>query len=322
MVLVLLPLLCLVLVVVALKLLLDSGLAARIAVDRPNQRSLHATPVPRIGGIVLMGVALTCVGVVLPSLLPPALVAAALMLVSFWDDRHGLPVPLRLAVHLAAAAAAVILLPTGLAAWQTVVAVLLLTWAMNLYNFMDGADGLAGGMAVFGFGAMGVAAMGTAPELAAGCLVIAAAAAGFLWHNFHPARVFLGDGGSVPLGFLAGIFGLLGWMQGAWPPWFPALVFSPFVVDASLTLAARILRGRKPWQAHREHAYQRMVAGGLGHRRTALLWYALMLACAASALAGLRLRGDLQAAMIVGWVVIYGILAAVTTRRYPLRQQN
>jgi len=320
--LVVLPLLCLVLVALVLKLLLGSGLAARIAIDLPNERSLHATPVPRIGGIVLIGVALASTAFVAPALRPTLLIAAALGLVSAWDDRHGLPVLLRLAVHVAAAAGAIVVLHVDTAPWSMLVVVLLLAWAMNLYNFMDGADGLAGGMALFGFGALGIAATGPAPELATVCFCVAAAAAGFLWHNFHPARVFLGDAGSIPLGFLAGCLGVAGWAQDLWPAWFPLLVFSPFIVDATLTLAARVARGERPWQAHREHIYQRMVAGGLGHRRTALLWYALMGACAASALLGLQLGEAGQWGLVAAWAAIYGILAAVTTWRFPLPKKD
>jgi UDP-N-acetylmuramyl pentapeptide phosphotransferase/UDP-N-acetylglucosamine-1-phosphate transferase len=314
-----LPLLCLLATAVVLKLLLDSGLAVRIAVDLPNERSLHAAPVPRIGGIVLVSVTLLAAAITAPALRASLLIAAALALVSAWDDRRGLPVSIRLGVHLAAAAAAAVLLGGDLAAWQITATVLALGWMMNLYNFMDGSDGLAGGMTVVGFGALGIAAAGQAPDVATACLCVAGAAAGFLWHNFHPARVFLGDAGSIPLGFLAGSLGLSGWAQGLWPAWFPVLVFSPFIVDASLTLAIRLARGEKPWRAHREHVYQRMVAGGLGHRRTALLWYALMAACAASALAGLRLERDGQWLLVAGWVFVYGILAAATARRFPLR---
>ncbi len=316
------PLLCLLLVAVILKLLLASGWAARIAMDLPNERSLHAAPIPRIGGIVLVGVALAAGAVVAPALRPVLLIAAALAFVSAWDDRHGLPVVFRFAVHLAAAAGAIVVLPIDAPIRLMFVLALLLTWGMNLYNFMDGSDGLAGGMALFGFGALGMAAIGPAPDIAVACFCIAAAAGGFLWHNFHPARVFLGDAGSIPLGFLAGSLGLAGWSKGLWPAWFPLLVFSPFVVDATLTLAARLLRGKKPWQAHREHAYQRMVAGGLGHRRTALLWYVLMAACGGSALLGLKLDAVQQWAVVGGWTLIYGILAAVTSRRYPLPNKN
>jgi UDP-N-acetylmuramyl pentapeptide phosphotransferase/UDP-N-acetylglucosamine-1-phosphate transferase len=313
------PLLCLLLVAVLIRLLLASGWAQRIAIDLPNERSLHAAPIPRIGGIVLVGIALAAAAVVAPPLRPLLLLAVALALVSAWDDRQGLPVALRFVVHLAAAAGAVVVLEVAVPAWLFVVLVLLLAWAMNLYNFMDGSDGLAGGMALFGFGAFGIGAMASAPDVAVVSFCIAAAAAGFLWHNFHPARVFLGDAGSIPLGFLAGALGLAGWARGLWPAWFPLLVFSPFVVDATLTLFARLLRGSKPWQAHRQHVYQRMVAGGLGHRRTALLWYALMAACAVSAVAGLALETAGQQALLGGWFFIYGILAAVTTRRFPLR---
>ena len=314
------PLASLLLVAVVLKVLLDSGLAARMAIDLPNERSLHVVPIPRIGGIVLVAVALAVAAAMAPGLRPLLVIAAMLALVSAWDDRHGLPVAVRLAAHLAAAAGALVALRIEASPWIMLVAVLVLTWAMNLYNFMDGADGLAGGMALFGFGALGVAAAGPTPGIAVACSCIAAAAAGFLWHNFHPARVFLGDAGSIPLGFLAGSLGMAGSAQGAWPPWFPVLVFSPFIVDASLTLVARLLRGERPWRAHREHVYQRMVSGGLGHRRTALLWYVLMVACGASALSGLRLEASLQWALVAGWAVIYGILAAVTMRRFPLRR--
>lgn len=86
----------------------------------------------------------------------------------------------------------------------------LLIWATNLYNFMDGADGLAGGMAVFGFTAYGWAALESAPELAWESMVLAAASAGFLPFNFAPSKIFLGDGGAIPIGFLAGAFGLIG----------------------------------------------------------------------------------------------------------------
>jgi UDP-N-acetylmuramyl pentapeptide phosphotransferase/UDP-N-acetylglucosamine-1-phosphate transferase len=267
-------------------------------------------------------VALASAAFVSPALRPTLLIAAALGLVSAWDDRHGLPVLLRLAVHVAAAAGAIVVLHVDTAPWSMLVVVLLLAWAMNLYNFMDGADGLAGGMALFGFGALGIAATGPAPELATVCFCVAAAAGGFLWHNFHPARVFLGDAGSIPLGFLAGCLGVAGWAQDLWPAWFPLLVFSPFIVDATLTLAARVARGERPWQAHREHIYQRMVAGGLGHRRTALLWYALMGACAASALLGLQLGEAGRWGLVAAWAAIYGILAAVTTRRFPLPKKR
>jgi UDP-N-acetylmuramyl pentapeptide phosphotransferase/UDP-N-acetylglucosamine-1-phosphate transferase len=94
------------------------------------------------------------------------------------------------------------------------------------------------------------------------------AAAVFLKANFHPARIFLGDVGSVPLGFLAGALGALGVYRDLVPVWFPFVVFAPFFVDATVTLLRRMLRGERFWQAHREHYYQRLVQMGWGHRRT------------------------------------------------------
>jgi UDP-N-acetylmuramyl pentapeptide phosphotransferase/UDP-N-acetylglucosamine-1-phosphate transferase len=175
-------------------------------------------------------------------------------------------------------------------------------------------------MAVIGFGALALAAAGVAPDLAVASACIAAAAAGFLVYNFHPARVFLGDAGSIPLGFLGGAMGLAGWVQGSWPAWFPLLVFSPFVVDATVTLALRVARGHRPWQAHREHAYQRMVAGGLGHRSTALIWYVLMGCCALSAVLTLRLETSLQQVVFGSWVVIYFVLLIFVYKRFPRRR--
>ena len=313
---------CFIGVAVLIRWLLASGIAQRIALDRPNERSLHELPVPRVGGLVLVSVAVIAMLIAAPSLRPPAALAAALMLLSAWDDRHGLPVALRLAAHLAAALAAAWLLLPASAPWVWLASMLALTWAMNLYNFMDGSDGLAGGMALIGFAALAIAAGGAAPELALACAAVAAAAAGFLRHNFCPARVFLGDAGSIPLGFLAGALGLAGWAQARWPLWFPLLVFSPFVVDATFTLASRVARGHRPWHAHREHAYQRMVAGGFGHRGTALAWYALMLACAASALAALRSEASLQGWLLGGWGVVYVVLLAAVRVRFPVRERR
>lgn len=171
-----------------------------------------------------------------------------------------------------------------------------------LYNFMDGSDGLAGGMACSGFLCYAIAAAFAGnTQFALLNLAIAAAAAGFLIHNFHPARIFLGDAGSVPLGFLAATLGLTGWQQCDWTWWFPLIVFAPFIVDASVTLARRLLSGARVWEAHRDHYYQRLVRLG-GHRRTALLEYALMAGSGALALWAMTLRGAMQ----------YGVLAAIT----------
>lgn len=283
------------------------------ASDRPNERSLHAAPRPRVGGLGVMIAALPWAAWHAPAPLQVTLAcAAALAVVSAVDDVRSLPVALRLGAHLLAAAVAVAaLVPAGewpLAAWVAVA--LAIAWMANLYNFMDGTDGLAGGMAVIGFGACAIAAAQSgALALAIACVALASASIGFLAWNFPPARIFLGDAGSIPLGFLAGALGLAGYRAGAWPAAFPVLVFAPFVVDATLTVLRRLL-GREPvWRAHRDHCYQRLVLAGWPHRRVALAGYALMLAAAASALLTRGSDRFVQCGIMAVWVAAWVALA-------------
>lgn len=277
--------------------------------DRPNPRSLHSNPVPRSGGLAIMA------GVFAAFLLPPApmLLAApalALACVSLADDWRGLPIAVRFLAHAAAATAFIGIALPALPWWLQVTSVLAVIWMTNLYNFMDGSDGLAGGMSAFGFGFLGLAAyLAGAIELALTALCIAAAGLVFLRYNFHPARIFMGDTGSIPLGFMAAALGLLGWQRDAWPLWYPAAVFSPFIVDASVTLARRILRGERFWEAHRSHYYQRLVQIGWGHRGTALAEYGLMLSCGFAALWALDQQPYVQVAALIAFVALYICLA-------------
>lgn len=287
--------------------------------DHPNYRSLHSSPIPRVGGIgVMCGVAAGWLLANGPGLGVVLTTALGLSAVSLIDDFRGLPVALRFAVQFAAAYVLVdVVLPAGSGWLVSGIAILVVVWTCNLYNFMDGSDGLAGGMALFGFGAYGVAAsMGQDWTLAVAAWTVAAAAAGFLLFNFHPARVFLGDAGSVPLGFVAAALGLAGMVREIWPIWFPLLVFSPFLVDATTTLFRRLLRGEKVWHAHHEHYYQRMVRSGLGHRDTALIWYAVMLSSGLTACVALALPRTGQAAALVGWAAFYATAGAAVERRW------
>lgn len=262
------------------------------AMDVPGERSLHSAPTLRTGGFGLMAGLLAAAGAYQawggPWPWTETLLACALSCASLVDDRRGLPVTTRLAVHLAAAAAYAFTLPLTSGVPGTAIALALaLTLAIvamtNFYNFMDGANGMAGGMAMIGFGAYAWGAWPAVPALVQMNLALAGAALAFLTFNIR-GRIFLGDGGSIPLGFFAAALGFTGWQAGAWPLWFPALVFAPFIVDAGVTLARRIARGEKFWQAHREHYYQRVVQMGLSHARLAACEYALMLACAGAAL--------------------------------------
>jgi UDP-GlcNAc:undecaprenyl-phosphate GlcNAc-1-phosphate transferase len=309
-----LPLLALVISWFVLSMLLRRE--ALLPMDHPNQRSLHVRPTPRVGGLGIM------VGVVVCALfLPPDValvllaVALGLCALSLLDDLGGLSVRVRFAGHFLAAGVALYVLP-DLPGWAWWLALLALVWMTNLYNFMDGSDGLAGGMALFGFASYGAAAwMGGAESFALLAWVIAAAAAGFLRFNFPPARVFMGDAGSIPLGYLAAALGLAGWGAGLWSWAFPVLVFSPFIVDAGLTLTRRGIAGEKVWQAHRSHYYQRLVLMGWSHRRLALVEYGLMAAVGVSGLFILR-QPDWQVSVLFSWVVFYSFVAVVIDRRW------
>lgn len=289
------------------------GRIAGVALDYPNDRSLHENPVPRTGGIGLHLGVLLAWAMIAPNL--PDIVCFAyvtLFLVSLLDDLRGLPVITRFAAHLAAAGALawiIVMPPLG---WVVAVLVALgVAWMVNLYNFMDGSDGLAGGMAFFGFSFYGTAAwFSGSTAFALLNFSVAAAAAAFLTFNFHPARVFMGDVGSVPLGYLAAGFGVLGWLQQDWPWWYPLLLFSPFIVDASVTLARRLMSGKRVWEAHRDHYYQRLVQLGWGHRRTAIVEYAVMLSCGIAGLIALGSSGAVPVLVLGALALFYLLVVA------------
>ena len=294
--------------------------------DHPNSRSLHQRVVPRTGGLAILGA--TVAGGLLIGLMMPAFRTNLIILlygliplaaIAALDDCYEIPFQWRLPVHSWAAASLVWVghapgslellgLVWPLPGWLAILLTLLFTiWMINLYNFMDGMDGFAGGMAVIGFSTL--AWLGRTDESFAGiCLTVAVASAGFLVHNFPPAKIFMGDTGSTTLGFLAAACILWGSKSGLFPFWVAILVFSPFIVDATVTLLRRLLRGEKIWEAHRTHYYQRLVLLGWGHRWTVLAEYVLMLACAGSAALAVHLSPAGQVALAVGWILVYGLL--------------
>lgn len=295
--------------------ILLSPLGRQLLLDRPNERSLHHVPVPRSGGIAIAAGVAACVmasdSTSLQEIVPILGIAGVLAGVSLMDDLLTLPVLLRLAGHLVAAG--IVLGPCIGIRDPMLFAVLLvaIAWFANLYNFMDGSDGLAGGMTVLGFGAYAWAAQqANHGALATTTAGIAAAALAFLMVNFHPARLFMGDAGSVPLGFLAAALGVLGWRDGVWPLWFPVLVFAPFVCDTILTLVKRLLRRERVWEAHKEHYYQRFLRMGFGHRGTALLEYAAMAGCAMAALL-VRTSDPGTQAIVLGAAAVFLVAIAV-----------
>lgn len=285
--------------------------------DHPNQRSLHERPTPHGGGAGIV-MALLVIGALLKVPATILSMVLGLALLSLLDDAMPLPFWLRLAFHLAAAAVVCGLI--GLPAWLWPVAMLAVAWMTNLYNFMDGADGLAGCQGVAGFAAYAAGfALAGDNVLAAWCAAAAAACAGFLFFNWPPARIFMGDAGSIPLGFLAGGLGVWGAWAGNWPLWFPFLAFAPFVLDASVTLARRAITGQRVWEAHRDHYYQRMVQLGFGHRGMTLRWAGLMLIGAALAVLLLAAPTWMQWGGAVAWLVILTWLGYRIDRHWRLQ---
>jgi len=281
------------------------ALIRRSIFDRPNRRSSHTAPTPRGGGIALLivvcaawGAAVAWLGAAPPAY-PAVMVGMILLAVISWLDdlKGGMPVAARLAVQCVAVALALAAFGDGGLIFQGLLPPLLdrlaagflWLWFINLFNFMDGIDGISGVEAIsLGGGLMLVAWLAglAAPHVALPAL-LAAAAVGFLAWNWQPAKVFLGDVGSVPLGFLLGWLLLAAAAQGQWLA--AAILPLYYLADTTITLARRLVRGETVWRAHRGHFYQRAVSGGDSHARVALKVLACngaLIALAAAATAG------------------------------------
>jgi len=303
--------------------LLLRQLRRRAIFNHPNERSSHSLPTPHGGGLAVVPmVIIAWIGIgVMGDAAPAVFVVVALALalaVVFWiDDLRGLPVALRLAAQAAAIATALAAAPVDRAYVSAVlppavdlfIAGVLWLWFVNLFNFMDGIDGLAGSeTASIGIGVAAVVMIaGGAGDLPALGIALAAAALGFLAWNWQPAKVFLGDVGSVPLGFVTGwlLLELAARGQAV------AALILPlyYLADATLTLARRAARGERVWQAHREHFYQRAVRRGLGHAavvRHVLAVNVLLVGLASVAAAGRP------------WVALAGAVVAVGTLLFLL----
>jgi len=271
------------------------GLWLRLArrgswLDHPGHRSSHTRVTPSSGGVgiilaLLLSVAVAASGGVSWAeaywlLLGLALV---LMLVGMADDRCNLPATLRLVVYGLCCVVLVWRLQPGLTPHAAIPAWLLwpllaagLLWLLNLYNFMDGIDGIA---ALQCFLAAGSAALlgllGGAPEFALFCALLALCQLGFLYWNWPPARLFMGDAGSIPIGFLLGGLALHGASSAVLPLGCWLVLLAGFITDASWTLVTRGLRGASLMEAHREHAYQRLSRHWQSHVAVGVLLLAL-----------------------------------------------
>jgi Fuc2NAc and GlcNAc transferase len=267
---------------------------ARSILDLPNERSSHHLPTPSGGGLgliipflALVGGFLAVGGALTMAFVLALFAIATLAVIGWIDDRAGVSVPVRLAVHVAAA---LTILPlamapaaaAGAADGKVVTAATVIAagaWvfagvsAINVVNFMDGIDGLIGSqLLLFGVHLALLATPGTA---AFGWgLLLAATCAGFLVWNWPPARIFMGDAGSGALGLAAVVGGALLVRGHGIPPLIAFLPLYALFLDAATTLVRRILRRERIWEAHRSHLYQRLANSGWGHRRVTLLFAA------------------------------------------------
>lgn len=254
----------------------------RSIVQQVNHRSLHKNPTPVGGGWAILLAALPIwlllFGVFDEKHAVLVLSVAGLAIISWQDDMHTLSALSRFGMQFLAVASCLYYIPADQnilhddlpVVVDRVLSGLCWLWFVNLFNFMDGMDGLAGTETICI--ALGVVLIGLYINLASThislALILAAAAAGFLVWNWSPAKVFLGDVGSIPIGFL------LGWLliQLALNGALLAALILPlyFLFDASFTLAKRLLRGERIWQAHREHLYQKAALAGLTHNQVVL----------------------------------------------------
>ncbi len=304
-------------------------LRARAILDHPNERSSHDRAVPRGGGIAVMAVIVAAWlllswhgGMALgdsDNLIIIALLAAALAGFSFLDDLRGLPALQRLLLQTLAVALGCLALPDGPVfqgllpgVADRLAAGFVWLWFVNLFNFMDGIDGItAVESGSIGIGIVLITyAGGIAVHLAPPAAVLAGAAVGFGFWNWRPAKIFLGDVGSVGLGFL------LGWLLLSLASaglWIPALLLALYYLcDATWTIVRRILRGEPFWRAHRSHFYQYAARGCGDHGRVALLILACNGALVATALWA-ALGGNRWLALAFGGAAV-GLLLYCFTR--------
>ncbi len=261
--------------------------------DRPNERSSHNTPTPRGGGLAVLIVTGAGIAVAIAIELLPAAVGLAVLpgyLAIGWigwrDDRQGVPASIRFVVHLASAAWLLVVIEATLGSGNMIASVhavavagflwISIAWATNVFNFMDGIDGIAGSQGIFlGAAGVGIAILQGQPGFAVLWAVVAGSCAGFLVWNWPPARIFMGDVGSGSLGFLCAALPVVsggGRLDAIWP-W--VILWSTFVVDATVTLIRRAMRREAVHKAHRSHAYQWMSRRWNSHTRVTVCFISI-----------------------------------------------
>ncbi len=282
--------------------LILTGLVRRYAayrnmLDVPNARSAHVVPTPRGGGLgIVVTFSAALVLLALGRLLDVKMVAlllasgGAVAAAGFLDDRYSLSARVRFAVHLIAAGIFVALIGNVPDSWLlefgfryqwfgALCILLALIWSTNLFNFMDGIDGIAGSEAAFvaGAGAWINYSQDGDPGISAAMLCLCAASLGFLPWNWPAARIFMGDVGSGFLGLMLPMLGLAASERGAIPLQVWIILGGSFLVDATVTLSRRAIRGDRWFEAHRLHAYQRLARRWRSHLAVTVLFSAINL---------------------------------------------
>ena len=308
--------------------------------DIPNERSSHSSPTPRGGGLAIAVTALG--GIVIAAMLgwidwdlAIALSGGGAMIatVGWVDDHRDLPALTRFAVQFISAGWAMFWigglpsLSVGFASVNlgligTVLGVIGIVWAINLYNFVDGIDGLAAGEAISTgvIGGMILVAMGHV-GLAMVSFVIAAASAGFLPLNWAPAKLFMGDVGSGMLGYLFAVLAIASENVGAVPLLIWVLLLGAFVFDATVTLCRRIAHGERWYHAHHSHAYQRMVQAGRSHAQVSTTILIINLALAVLAIVA-WLRPTFFLIAIGAGAVLLSVIYLSVERIKPMHAQS
>lgn len=264
----------------------------RKLLDVPNERSSHVDPVPRGAGIsffiafnVILGFLLWRHHITLEYAFPLLLGGTGVVLLGYWDDVSSVAAGIRLFVHFLASIFIFSLLSSGFTRtveisflpslpWLTgIFCVLFIMWFINLYNFMDGCDGLATSIGIAGAGLIAVISLIQGNiNLALIYIVLAYALGGFLVFNWSPAKVFMGDAGAYFLGYVFGSLALISKMYYSSSLYVHLIIFGCFVVDATWTLLRRAARGEKVYLGHKMHAFQKLLERGWGHARVTSLY--------------------------------------------------